>query len=97
MVEHSEATPAQRAQAFHDALACGFPRLMRQRATTGAGITTLVFSGGGDTQPLTARVLPFIFLILNCYFLSGYASGRRRAVVWTGCSDCRSAGVQREV
>ncbi|HFZ8851468.1 TPA: carbamoyltransferase HypF [Salmonella enterica subsp. houtenae serovar 1,40:z4,z23:-] len=40
-----QATPAQRAWAFHDALACGFAMLMRQQATA-RGITTLVFSGG---------------------------------------------------
>ncbi|ECX6263102.1 carbamoyltransferase HypF, partial [Salmonella enterica subsp. enterica serovar Infantis] len=40
-----QATPAQRAWAFHDALACGFATLMRQQATA-RGITTLVFSGG---------------------------------------------------
>ncbi|EHN9379997.1 carbamoyltransferase HypF [Salmonella enterica] len=40
-----QAAPAQRAWAFHDALACGFAMLMRQQATA-RGITTLVFSGG---------------------------------------------------
>ncbi|EDT9164573.1 carbamoyltransferase HypF [Salmonella enterica subsp. salamae] len=40
-----QAAPAQRAWAFHDALACGFASLMRQQATA-RGITTLVFSGG---------------------------------------------------
>lgn len=40
-----QAAPAQRAWAFHDALACGFATLMRQQATA-RGITTLVFSGG---------------------------------------------------
>lgn len=40
-----QAEPAQRAWAFHDALACGFATLMRQQATA-RGITTLVFSGG---------------------------------------------------
>ncbi|ECG8514349.1 carbamoyltransferase HypF [Salmonella enterica subsp. salamae] len=40
-----QATPAQRAWAFHDALACGFATLMRQQATA-RGTTTLVFSGG---------------------------------------------------
>ncbi|HAV0414088.1 TPA: carbamoyltransferase HypF [Salmonella enterica] len=40
-----QAAPAQRAWAFHDALACGFATLMRQQATA-RGITTLVLSGG---------------------------------------------------
>lgn len=40
-----QAAPAQRAWAFHDALACVFATLMRQQATA-RGITTLVFSGG---------------------------------------------------
>ncbi|EMA3754015.1 carbamoyltransferase HypF [Salmonella enterica] len=40
-----QAAPAQRAWAFHDALACAFATLMRQQATA-RGITTLVFSGG---------------------------------------------------
>ncbi|EGD6366376.1 carbamoyltransferase HypF [Salmonella enterica] len=40
-----QAAPAQRAWAFHDALACGFATLMRQQATA-RGRTTLVFSGG---------------------------------------------------
>ncbi|EKC6527733.1 carbamoyltransferase HypF [Salmonella enterica] len=40
-----QAAPAQRAWAFHDALAYAFATLMRQQATA-RGITTLVFSGG---------------------------------------------------
>lgn len=40
-----QATPAERAWAFHDALAQGFAAMMREQATA-RGISTLVFSGG---------------------------------------------------
>lgn len=40
-----QASPAQRAWAFHDALAAGFAALAREQAQK-QGITTLVFSGG---------------------------------------------------
>ncbi|VEA01180.1 hydrogenase maturation protein [Salmonella enterica subsp. salamae] len=49
-----QAAPAQRAWAFHDALACGFATLMRQQATA-RGITTPGLQRRGDTQPLIAR------------------------------------------
>ncbi|KFC06390.1 HypF family [NiFe] hydrogenase metallocenter assembly protein [Trabulsiella guamensis ATCC 49490] len=42
---HWQATPAQKAWAFHDALAQGFAVLMRHHAQS-RGIQTLVFSGG---------------------------------------------------
>ncbi|EMF0718768.1 carbamoyltransferase HypF [Citrobacter freundii] len=40
-----QGTPAERAWAFHDALAHGFAALMREQAVS-RGITTLAFSGG---------------------------------------------------
>lgn len=40
-----QAAPAERAWAFHDALARGFAAMMREQAAS-RGITTLVFSGG---------------------------------------------------
>ncbi|EAO1326180.1 carbamoyltransferase HypF [Salmonella enterica] len=62
-----QATPAQRAWAFHDALACGFAMLMRQQATA-RGITTLVFSGGVIHNCLLRARLTFYLSDFNLLF-----------------------------
>ncbi|EAN2924330.1 carbamoyltransferase HypF [Salmonella enterica subsp. houtenae] len=62
-----QATPAQRAWAFHDALACGFAMLMRQQATA-RGITTLVFSGGVIHNRLLRARLTFYLSDFNLLF-----------------------------
>ncbi|MCR5945841.1 carbamoyltransferase HypF [Salmonella enterica subsp. houtenae] len=62
-----QATPAQRAWAFHDALACGFAMLMRQQATA-RGITTLVFSGGVIHNRLLRTRLTFYLSDFNLLF-----------------------------
>ncbi|WP_079796138.1 carbamoyltransferase HypF [Salmonella enterica] len=62
-----QAAPAQRAWAFHDALACGFATLMRQQATA-RGITTLVFSGGGIHNRLLRARLAFYLSDFNLLF-----------------------------
>ncbi|EOG3906824.1 carbamoyltransferase HypF [Salmonella enterica] len=61
------AAPAQRAWAFHDALACGFATLMRQQATA-RGITTLVFSGGVIHNRLLRARLAFYLSDFNLLF-----------------------------
>ncbi|MDA8477465.1 carbamoyltransferase HypF [Citrobacter sp. Awk 4] len=53
-----QATPAERAWAFHDALARGFATLMREQAAS-RGITTLVFSGGVMHNRLLSSRLAF--------------------------------------
>lgn len=53
-----QATPPERAWAFHDALARGFATLMRQQAQL-RGITTLVFSGGVMHNRLLSARLAF--------------------------------------
>ncbi|POT56402.1 carbamoyltransferase HypF [Citrobacter amalonaticus] len=53
-----QATPAQRAWAFHDALAQGFAALMREQAAM-LNITTLVFSGGVMHNRLLSARLAF--------------------------------------
>ncbi|WEF29115.1 carbamoyltransferase HypF [Klebsiella aerogenes] len=51
-----QATPAQKAWAFHDALACGLAEMARDCATS-RGITTIACSGGVlHNQLLTARL-----------------------------------------
>lgn len=50
--------PAERAWAFHDALACGFATLMREQAEA-RGIKTLVFSGGVMHNRLLSARLAF--------------------------------------
>ncbi|EAA8949912.1 carbamoyltransferase HypF [Salmonella enterica] len=62
-----QAVPAQRAWAFHDALACGFATLMRQQATA-RGITTLVFSGGVIHNRLLRARLAFYLSDFNLLF-----------------------------
>ncbi|ELR5843406.1 carbamoyltransferase HypF [Salmonella enterica] len=62
-----QAAPAQRAWAFHDALACGFATLMRQQATA-RGITTLVFSGGVIHNRLLRARLAFYLSDFNLLF-----------------------------
>ncbi|EAT8906685.1 carbamoyltransferase HypF [Salmonella enterica] len=62
-----QATPAQRAWAFHDALACGFAMLMRQQATA-REITTLVFSGGVIHNRLLRARLTFYLSDFNLLF-----------------------------
>ncbi|EAM8730804.1 carbamoyltransferase HypF [Salmonella enterica] len=62
-----QATPAQRAWAFHDALACGFAMLMRQQATA-RGIITLVFSGGVIHNRLLRARLTFYLSDFNLLF-----------------------------
>lgn len=62
-----QAMPAQRAWAFHDALACGFAMLMRQQATA-RGITTLVFSGGVIHNRLLRARLTFYLSDFNLLF-----------------------------
>ncbi|EJC1232007.1 carbamoyltransferase HypF [Salmonella enterica] len=62
-----QAAPAQRAWAFHDALACGFAMLMRQQATA-RGITTLVFSGGVIHNRLLRARLTFYLSDFNLLF-----------------------------
>ncbi|EGZ3992712.1 carbamoyltransferase HypF [Salmonella enterica subsp. enterica serovar Wichita] len=62
-----QAAPAQRAWAFHDALACGFATLMRQQATA-RGITTLVFSGGVIHNRLLRARLTFYLSDFNLLF-----------------------------
>ncbi len=86
MVELAGYARATRTENFHDAAGV---RVLRH-ANAWQGATARGLSSGlqrrGDTQPLTAprRCLPFIFLILNCYFLQRFFQRRRRAVVWTG-------------
>lgn len=53
-----QATPAERAWAFHDALARGFAAMMREQAAS-RGITTLVFSGGVMHNRLLSSRLAF--------------------------------------
>ncbi|VEC15651.1 hydrogenase maturation protein hypF [Citrobacter portucalensis] len=53
-----QAKPAERAWAFHDALACGFATLMRKQAEV-RGIKTLVFSGGVMHNRLLSARLAF--------------------------------------
>ncbi|MBJ9643195.1 carbamoyltransferase HypF [Citrobacter sp. FDAARGOS_156] len=53
-----QTAPAERAWAFHDALACGFATLMREQAET-RGIKTLVFSGGVMHNRLLSSRLAF--------------------------------------
>ncbi|QRG80064.1 carbamoyltransferase HypF [Citrobacter sp. R56] len=53
-----QATPAERAWAFHDVLARGFAAMMREQAAS-RGITTLVFSGGVMHNRLLASRLAF--------------------------------------
>ncbi|MGL4430952.1 MAG: carbamoyltransferase HypF, partial [Silvania sp.] len=53
-----QAAPAERAWAFHDALARGFAAMMREQAVS-RGITTLVFSGGVMHNRLLASRLAF--------------------------------------
>lgn len=53
-----QAKPAERAWAFHDALACGFATLMRKQAEA-RGIKTLVFSGGVMHNRLLSARLAF--------------------------------------
>lgn len=62
-----QAAPAQRAWAFHDALACGFATLMRQQATA-RGITTLVFGGGVIHNRLLRARLSFYLTDFNLLF-----------------------------
>ncbi|EDK4787647.1 carbamoyltransferase HypF [Salmonella enterica] len=62
-----QAAPAQRAWAFHDALACGFATLMRQQATA-RGITTLIFSGGVIHNRLLRARLAFYLSDFNLLF-----------------------------
>lgn len=62
-----QAAPAQRAWAFHDALACGCATLMRQQATA-RGITTLVFSGGVIHNRLLRARLAFYLSDFNLLF-----------------------------
>lgn len=60
-----QATPAQKAWAFHDALACGLAAMARDRATA-RGIDTVVCSGGVLHNRLLAARLTFIWRILLC-------------------------------
>ena len=53
-----QTAPAERAWAFHDALACGFATLMREQAEA-RGIKTLVFSGGVMHNRLLSARLAF--------------------------------------
>ncbi|WET41613.1 carbamoyltransferase HypF [Citrobacter enshiensis] len=53
-----QATPGERAWAFHDALARGFAAMMREQAAS-RGITTLVFSGGVMHNRLLSSRLAF--------------------------------------
>lgn len=53
-----QAAPAERAWAFHDALARGFAAMMREQAVS-RGITTLVFSGGVMHNRLLSSRLAF--------------------------------------
>ncbi|HCC0888653.1 TPA: carbamoyltransferase HypF [Salmonella enterica] len=62
-----QAAPAQRAWAFHDALACGFATLMCQQATA-RGITTLVFGGGVIHNRLLRARLSFYLTDFNLLF-----------------------------
>ncbi|HFQ8225722.1 TPA: carbamoyltransferase HypF [Citrobacter freundii] len=55
-----QATPAERAWAFHDALAQGFAAMMREQATA-RGIDTLVFGGGVmHNRLLSARLAYYL-------------------------------------
>ncbi len=55
-----QATPAERAWAFHDALAHGFATMLRKQATA-RGIDTLVFSGGVmHNRLLSARLADYL-------------------------------------
>lgn len=55
-----QATPAERAWAFHDVLAQGFAAMMREQATA-RGINTLVFSGGVmHNRLLSARLAYYL-------------------------------------
>lgn len=55
-----QATPAQKAWAFHDALACGLAALARDRAAS-CGIATIVCSGGVlHNQLLAARLSDYL-------------------------------------
>lgn len=55
-----QATPAERAWAFHDALAHGFATMLREEATA-RGIDTLVFSGGVmHNRLLSARLADYL-------------------------------------
>ncbi len=55
-----QATPAQKAWAFHDALACGVAALMRQHAEP-AAISTLAFGGGVlHNALLRARLMHYL-------------------------------------
>ncbi|HDH0724717.1 TPA: carbamoyltransferase HypF, partial [Klebsiella aerogenes] len=55
-----QATPAQKAWAFHDALACGLAELARDRAAS-CGIATIVCSGGVlHNQLLAARLSDYL-------------------------------------
>ncbi|HGH5414564.1 TPA: carbamoyltransferase HypF [Citrobacter freundii] len=53
-----QTAPAERAWAFHDALACGFATLMREQAEA-RGIKTFVFSGGVMHNRLLSARLAF--------------------------------------
>ncbi|HGL6329467.1 TPA: carbamoyltransferase HypF [Citrobacter amalonaticus] len=55
-----QATPAERAWAFHDVLAQGFAAMLREQATA-RGINTLVFSGGVmHNRLLSARLVYYL-------------------------------------
>ena len=62
-----QATPEERAWAFHDALASGFATMMREQAVL-RGITTLVFSGGVMHNRLLSTRLAYYLSDFNLLF-----------------------------
>lgn len=69
-----QATPGERAWAFHDALAAGFASLMREQAQR-RGITTLVFSGGVLHNRLLRARLSFYLSAFELLFPQQFPAG----------------------
>ncbi len=69
-----QATPAERAWAFHDALAAGFASLMREQAQR-RGISTLVFSGGVLHNRLLRKRLGFYLADFDLLFPQQFPAG----------------------
>ncbi|HBZ6048748.1 TPA: carbamoyltransferase HypF, partial [Klebsiella pneumoniae] len=69
-----QATPAQKAWAFHDALACGLAAMARDCATV-RGIDTMVCSGGGLHNRLLAARLTFYLADFTLLFAQQLPAG----------------------
>ncbi len=69
-----QATPAQKAWAFHDALACGLAAMARDCATA-RGIETMVCSGGVLHNRLLAARLTFYLADFTLLFAQQLPAG----------------------